>query len=292
MEQYRTADVGIRSFGSGGDMVRITVCTHQSTPCHAHDFLELAYVLSGSAVHTLNGKEQLVHEGDYFIIDYGASHRYQSVTDQPFCLMNCLFLPSFIDPALLECKSFGKLINSYLIRFGHRMTNIDPADHIFHDTDKRISSLLKQMLCELSGRSAGYVELVRCALIEVIVRTMRAVWSMDEKSVQSDDIVEYMLSYAEAHYMQDALLTKISRLMHFSPSHLSQHFRQVTGMTFGSYVQKVRLEHSCMLICDTDKTILEIAHLVGYQNLKFFNRIFKKKLAVTPREFRKLARKV
>jgi YesN/AraC family two-component response regulator len=62
------------------------------------------------------------------------------------------------------------------------------------------------------------------------------------------------------------------------------------GMSFNEYLQKKRIEQSCRLISNTEKKITEIAEIVGYRDVKFFNQIFKKHLKMTPREFKKIHR--
>lgn len=57
-------------------------------------------------------------------------------------------------------------------------------------------------------------------------------------------------------------------------------------MTFRDYLQKVRIKKACELLEKTDKTIAEIANIVGYSDPAFFYQIFKKEMTVTPREYR------
>lgn len=58
-------------------------------------------------------------------------------------------------------------------------------------------------------------------------------------------------------------------------------------MTYSSYVQNLRLEMAEQLLRNSDKSIEEIADIVGYQNRGFFYKLFEKKNHMTPAEFRK-----
>ena len=57
-------------------------------------------------------------------------------------------------------------------------------------------------------------------------------------------------------------------------------------MSYSAYVQHIRLEHAEKLLLSTDKSITEIAEMIGYHNKGFFYRIFKEKYGVTPKEYR------
>ena len=60
------------------------------------------------------------------------------------------------------------------------------------------------------------------------------------------------------------------------------------GMSFAEYLQRTRIEQSCHMLENSDKKINEIASLCGYDNIKFFNKVFKSTLKITPREFKNL----
>ena len=89
---------------------------HQSDiEAHTHAFLELVYILSGSAVHSHDGMTQMLSAGDYFIIDIGSVHSYQAGED--FSLYNFLFLPEFLDETMVGCTSFKELIRHGMYRY-------------------------------------------------------------------------------------------------------------------------------------------------------------------------------
>jgi AraC-like DNA-binding protein len=72
-----------------------------------------------------------------------------------------------------------------------------------------------------------------------------------------------------------------------STAHLSRMFKKQTGRNFSDYVTEKRLEHVCHLIVTTDMKISDIVSTMGYQNINYFNKIFKLQFNVTPTQFRK-----
>jgi AraC-like DNA-binding protein len=72
-----------------------------------------------------------------------------------------------------------------------------------------------------------------------------------------------------------------------STAHLSRMFKKQTGTNFSDYVTEKRLEHVCHLIVTTDMKISDIVSTMGYQNINYFNKIFKSQYNITPTQYRK-----
>ena len=255
---------------------------------HEHDFLELVYVLRGSARHFMNGEEIIIKKGDYLIIDYNTAHRYEQVGSEVFSIVNCLFYPGFIDRTLRECRKFSEVLDNYLIHYSYRSINANPVNRIFSDDDGSVGHNIMKMYSEYGGKQAGYIEILRCLLIETIIFTMRKL--REEDRLVYNNIENYIAGYVNENYMNKITLTELSKKLAYSLPYLSRTFRQSSGMTFESFLQKTRIEQSCRLLANTDKKIIDIAECVGYTDLKFFSKTFKKFMNMSPREYRRLCR--
>ena len=253
------------------------------TEVHSHNFFELVYVTEGSAMQTLSGKMVAISKGDYFIIDYASSHGYENCRN--FYIINCLFKPEFIDATLKGCKSYAQLITNYLIRFDYTLLSAIPANKIFHDTDGGILRLFESLIYEYNSRHAGYVELSRCHLIEILVLSMRSIYTPEKHSVHP--AVSKIMAYSEENFQDNISLGKLCEEMGFSLPYISKKFKEDIGITYSRYIQKLRIEHCCRLLAYTNKTITQIARSAGYGDMKFFGAIFKKTVNMTPREFRR-----
>lgn len=269
------------------EQINLMVCRHGDTDLHNHDFMEMVYVTQGRAIHTLNSKETLICEGDYFIIDYGAYHKYTKISDCDYEIINVLFKPEFIDKSLIGCKSFRDLINNYTIKFSYTALQHDPTDIIYKDDNGLIYLLIQKLQDEYFNKGAGYLELMRCFLIEVIISTMRKIKKTDSAPAYND-CTKFIVDYIDNNFEKQFTLGGLGDKLNYSLPYLSRKFKEDTGLSFVRYLQKKRIEQSCRLLLNTDKKINEIAELVGYNDVKFFNRIFKEYLKTTPREFKKI----
>jgi AraC-like DNA-binding protein len=81
-------------------------------------------------------------------------------------------------------------------------------------------------------------------------------------------------------------LKRVARVVNISANHLSEKFKQVTGMNFVDYVARTRIEKARVLLQNPNQRITEIAFAVGFQSLSQFNRSFKKFTGQSPTQFR------
>ena len=273
---------------SGETKILIHSAIGSQTAIHSHDFIEFAYVKKGAAIHHIAGKEIVVKKGDYFIIDYHAKHGYSPYEKEKFELIHCLFFPEILDDALFGCKSFNELLNCYLIRFNQYQLSEIPTEYVFHDDDGKILSLLYRIDQEAENKKAGHVELERCYLIELLVFTLRKIYT--PAKVIHNEIVAKIVDYANKNFSSEIALEKICGEMNYSLSYISRKFKEEIGMNFNKYVQRKRIEKACHLLAQTTKSVTEIAQETGYYDYKFFLKIFKENIKVSPREFRKIHR--
>lgn len=263
--------------------------TIMSVPEHGHSTLELAYVESGTIEHHIDGKYRVLGPGDYFIVDYGVSHSYKRVGEGKLMVRNLLFLPKFLDRSLEGEHSFDSMMNSYLLRFCYRTLRASPTGITFHDDDGRIGALVDSIVKEYQQQDYGYLELVRCAFVELLIITMRKI-GRKEKAPEKTPEVQKILDYVHAHYREKLQLATFAQELGYSVPYLSAKFTRETGVGFAEYLQRSRLEQACMLLETTDLPVSRVAGSVGYENIKHFNAIFKKKFNLTPREFRTIQR--
>jgi AraC-like DNA-binding protein len=92
--------------------------------------------------------------------------------------------------------------------------------------------------------------------------------------------------FIQQHFDRELSLTKVARAVNISANHLSEKFKQVTGVNFVAYISRIRIEKARILLQDPTLRISEIAFAVGFQSLSQFNRVFKKLLGKSPSAYR------
>ena len=95
--------------------------------------------------------------------------------------------------------------------------------------------------------------------------------------------------YIRENYEEDITLQHIADKFFLSREHLSRKFKQEFGQTITDYVTEVRVNKAKELLSKSTYKIYEVAYLVGYQDEKYFSKVFKKMVNVTPNEFRNVS---
>lgn len=95
-----------------------------------------------------------------------------------------------------------------------------------------------------------------------------------------------VMNYIEEHYNEDLSLNTISEKLFLNPGYVSRKLKEQTGKNYTDIVAEMRINRAVWLLENTDLYVYEIAEQVGYQNLKYFYRIFKKVTGKVPNDYR------
>jgi len=95
------------------------------------------------------------------------------------------------------------------------------------------------------------------------------------------------LVHIQAHLDRDLSLDRLADRVQLSKYHFHQLFRQATGETPKSYVERLRLEWAALQLRLRRVTVLDLALECGYQNHETFTRAFRARFAMSPRDYRK-----
>jgi YesN/AraC family two-component response regulator len=92
--------------------------------------------------------------------------------------------------------------------------------------------------------------------------------------------------FLRANFQQEITLQEIADRFFLSREHISRKFKQEYHETITDYVTRIRMEKAKELLANPGLKIYEIAYHIGYQNEKYFSKVFKKFFGMTPNEYR------
>lgn len=101
-------------------------------------------------------------------------------------------------------------------------------------------------------------------------------------------ILDQCIKRMTEQFHPDLSLTKVASWCHLSPSYFSILFKQHTGKKFTDYLLTLRLSQAVKLLRNSDLKVFEISREVGFQDAKYFSRLFKSVYGVSPDKFRSL----
>ena len=99
--------------------------------------------------------------------------------------------------------------------------------------------------------------------------------------------VRMIKEYIGEHYSENITLNDIADIVFLNPAYLSAMFKKETGQTLTQYLIDVRIDKAKEMLRNPERTIGEIACMVGYQDERHFSKLFSKMTGVKPTEYRR-----
>ena len=269
---------------------------------HSHDFIEIAFVISGKGIHKVAEKEYETTRGDIFIINFDVPHGFFSslnsrtpdtVNDRSgdrLVVYNCVFLPKFLDISLFSASHFEEITSSFLFK-SLIPDNFTPIPDLKLSGARllEVSELFGKMYAEYSQMNMGYMDIIRAYLIEIIVKIFRYATDTSKKEItqKNSELIKKSIEYMKINYKSEISLSDLALHSLLSKNYFSRLFKDVTGTNVSDYIQYLRTEEACTLLRSTDMKVTDIAEHAGFSDMKFFYEVFRKITGKTPGEYRK-----
>lgn len=248
---------------------------------HHHDFIEISCVGEGRGTHYIDEQVLSVVQGDIFFIPIGISHVFRPTStdrDRPLVVYNCVITMSYFNE-LLNAFPASQSITSFFSVKDWRQ---------FRDRHGEFYRLFQKIHHEYTSRRPYFEAALQAGLMELILYLYRSeVEQAPNDAASYSKGMDEVFHYLHTHYDQSITLQAMSALIGVGERQFHRLIKRHTGMHLTEYIQDVRIKEACRMLRSIDKKIQEIATAVGYQDIKFFNHLFKRKTGVTPRQYRK-----
>jgi len=110
--------------------------------------------------------------------------------------------------------------------------------------------------------------------------------SFDFAGIKHSDVVFKAMEYIRAHYDHKLTLDDIAQHVYLSRSYLSSLFREETGQTLFSYINRVRVEKSKLFLMDSTVALAHAAAMCGFEDQSYFTKVFRKITGMSPKQYR------
>ncbi|MDF2878390.1 MAG: hypothetical protein K0S30_1486 [Clostridia bacterium] len=117
---------------------------------------------------------------------------------------------------------------------------------------------------------------------------MQSVIDDYKKSDITDYIVMKATNYIKEHYKESIGLEEISQMLGITPVYLSSQFNKIVGINFTQFVKELRMNEAKKLLMTTDMKLYVIGEKVGYQDPKYFCRVFKEICGISPKIYKEM----
>jgi AraC-like DNA-binding protein len=151
------------------------------------------------------------------------------------------------------------------------------------DTRGAFRQLFDDICDEFAGHRRFWREIIACHL-RTLVWLVRQHFA--EPATERHLQVEQCLCYIHENYVRDFPVAALANAVLVSPSYLFRIFRKRLGVTPMHYRNLVRVEKAKLLLLDRTLRMGEVAEQVGFEDVKYFARVFRKETGASPSEFR------
>lgn len=110
---------------------------------------------------------------------------------------------------------------------------------------------------------------------------------LEKNDSKKTELAEEMIKFIEENFSEKISVSDLEEKLHYSESMLNKKFKEYTSITFNDYLNRYRIKYAMNLLKNSDLMIIDIAYLSGFSNQKYFSKVFKKIIGITPTEYQK-----
>ena len=244
---------------------------------HHHIEYEIFYIDSGSVKFGLEESVTTAKAGDVIFMHPGTNHYVKKIEGIDYHCYSLIF-----DSSVLGSQ--GEPVRNTLdsIRVSRFIQLPDAVLMKLRDAYKFLKD-------ETFGHEL-FIKSVLFDIISCILLTNQYVEITDNRRAEQRhtvNAVDDTLNYIREHYRENITLDDILKITSYSKSHFIRLFKKHMGMNLTDYINKYRIEKSCLDLIYTSKNITEIAMGNGFNTVQYFSKTFKSYMKCTPKQYQR-----
>ncbi len=267
---------------SQGSMYSVFInkmCNDEVT-MHCHKHFEVIMIRYGRAVVKLEDRNiEMKAENILYIAPY-QRHRVVSLEESEFIVLQ--FSPSMLG------RKYENILNvPYFLELMIRESEIEQLV----DENQEISKLLRESILLQTDSDWGYELGIKGNVYHLIYQFIQLKWidlnTVEQLLENQSDKIWKILQFVESNIGKEIKEDEIAKRLGYNTNYFSQLFKKCMKVNFSTYILHFRVCEAEKLLIDTRKSVTEIGLELGFNSLSYFNRAFKKKNGVSPRDYRK-----
>jgi len=256
-------------------------------PLHWHDHLEWLYIKRGKVQVQIDATFAELREGELAFVNSRQLHGAAPLEE------DSEMVAIVFNEALLRNSGLDSTESRYFLpMFDKRLplpTFLKPDAPYIKDISTSFSNLVREM----EKKEPGYELFVKSELFRIFGTIFRHYRKWDVRCrnpAQTNRTFSALLRYLRENYQQPVTVAEAAKRVNMSPNHFCSVFKKMTGKTLIEYVNLLRVNEAERLLLETDYPISAVSGMVGFGNLTYFGRVFKKYKGFPPSSLRKRAR--
>lgn len=256
----------------------------RSFPLHWHEEFEIIMIKSGTGYFHVLTENYICNAGDILIIPPNLVHDIRQKDSETMEYFNILFKFQLLEP--------DENSTTYQKYFAKFMQDNFFTVHLRYGTElnSRIQPEIEYLIENRHEKYETQELMIKSKLFQILHHLQNAVSPLPAESRKNANQISRLkplLKYTADNFSTDISIEQAAEICNLSPSHFMKFFKKITGITFISYLNLLRLEKAQSLLKNTDLTVLEIAEKVGFHNFSYFIRSFRSQYGTTPGKLQK-----
>lgn len=248
---------------------------------HWHEEAEFTYIIQGSCTYQIDFVEYTVAAGDCIFIPPLLLHTIKILGSEEFYSETYVFHMKYLggnSTDISSTKYLTPIMNHELILPCHFTKE--------HSSYEDLLSCFTQIQSQYQNKPIGFEIAIKAALLQTIfILLQNSTKNTSTLSHSASEKLKLVIDYIELHYSEQISIAELAKLCYFSEYHFMRFFKRYMGMTCMEYINNLRLEKAVTLFEEGTASILNVSLAVGFHNLSYFHRAFKKKYGMTPHSF-------
>lgn len=248
---------------------------------HWQSGMELVFVKKGRGVVQVELEPVAACAGDIFVFAPGMLHGLGQLSGETMEYENILF-----DVDLLGGSS-DLCYRRYLLPLQSGRLPLPPRLTPGHPCYPSALGCLRQLEDVNRDRALGYEMQIKGLLLCLLSLLVSRSTGLPPSENADTRRLKTVLQYVTTHFAENLPVAEAAAVCQCSQSHFMRWFKKMTGQSFTEYLNDYRLNAAAEALRSTDETVLAVAERTGFRNLSYFNRVFKARFGLTPREYRR-----
>ena len=259
-----------------------------SVPSHNHDWMELAFLYSGSCEFSLQDQTVPLTKGQCLLVNRNTLHSVSACGENDI-LINFPLRKSYLNANFFNRFSHKNFITNYLLDSLNNKSIQDGFIFFRSESNDRLYQLITDFLCIYYDENNLWQQDILNSYITLIFIELAKVFQKqlpDSVEDSSQQITFELLTYIDEHFM-DCTLASMAEHFHMNANYFSRYIKKHTGSSFKELIQTARLRSAVSLLENSSLSTSEVASRAGYENISFFYKKFKDFYGCSPAEYRR-----
>lgn len=254
-------------------------------PMHWHEEMEIVYVEEGEFIECVDFEDYHIKKGDIILVNPSVLHSFRQFENKRTVFRSIIF-----NMNLLTGNSTDACSIKYFVPFTEN-NYISPvvitADNPHYP---QIREKVLNMISVYNEKGECFEIKLKAEVYGLFYILFKGVFINELGDSSIRDIttknIKIIIDYINENYMNNITIDELAETVNLSKHYFMRFFKKYMGMTCIEYINDYRLNIASNMLLTTRVQITEVAASIGITNLSYFNRIFKKKFHMTPKEYR------